>query len=720
MIKLSVLSEKANRCLQHYMAVYTRQQQIADNGQALDECLQHFLDQRPASKGLSSFDRAAGLAAAPFWMQASIVNDSKLATLALSRILRHESAIDIEHLVYLGHNSPDTMRWAIRFSKLFTRIDSQLWKLLRQRLAGDEWNVFFGVCDRLIEQLEPFDSLIRSAEERIAHLSLLETMSYLSVLAYEQLIPDAPDTPVSGHWDVYNRIISNKLKTCGDDDFALGEASLAKSLKQHLSPILFPSPSITQECIGNLEAVAVLISATQERIDYEGSIDWFCFDPECRYQLKPGESVIYNETDQGSRTWQRTEQKSQALWHYWMNRGVGEFVARGMAQEQIGSRENHEQNALAYMKALRSMLQLREIYGLDEEIHLAEGGKAPLLQILLASELHSAFFQSAYVQPFQQHYADCGVLVQALSKLAFNGLLEGENRFPMTWAEESQKIEKTIGWTVCRDYPQGSLQAAKAILSFWTNDLKALSGSLKEQPNLPIPTLYERPFYKIGRYNFQFPWVVAQQNNLTAAVNNLRRIGARRSGRMSETRRIEERLADQLRLCGFTVEVGYQPERTEQEDPGEIDLICYRDELLLLLEVKSGYIRSTEHEVWLHRNSTLRKAAWQLRRKRSAVMAALKHDELLRKTLGCPEAISDESFYSWIVDTSIELDQQWIDGFLVVSLETLQIILRDERHLLRHDDELIQPVNNTLFPDGFTAPRLVEVVETGEVWNGLT
>ncbi len=68
---MSVLSKKANHCLQHYMAVYIRQQHIADNGQALDECLQYFLDQRPASKGLSSFDRAAGLAAAPFWMQAS-------------------------------------------------------------------------------------------------------------------------------------------------------------------------------------------------------------------------------------------------------------------------------------------------------------------------------------------------------------------------------------------------------------------------------------------------------------------------------------------------------------------------------------------------------------------------------------------------------------------------------------------------------------------------
>jgi hypothetical protein len=149
----------------------------------------------------------------------------------------------------------------------------------------------------------------------------------------------------------------------------------------------------------------------------------------------------------------------------------------------------------------------------------------------------------------------------------------------MTWAEEDQKIKRTTGWTVCRKYPQGSSLAAKAILNFWTSDLKALSNSLKEQPQLPVPTLCERPFYKIGRYNFQFPWVVAQQNNLTAVVNNLRRIGARRTGQMSETRRIELRLADQLRQRGFAVEVGYQPERTEQEDPGEVDLICYRDGL---------------------------------------------------------------------------------------------------------------------------------------------
>ncbi len=716
---MSELSKKANRCLQHYLAVFTDHQQLADASQALDEALHHFLDQRPAGKNLSWFDRAAGLAAAPFWREDEVVKASNLSALALSRILRHEGAISIELLEHLANAVPDTLRWAIRYSQLFTRRDSELWKLLRDQVQGEEWRIFIAVCDRLLEQLEPFDQLIRGAQEKLAHLSLLETLSYLSVLAYEGLIPGSPDDPARDHWRVYNRIISDKLKTCSDIDFDLNELRLGQSLKLHLSPIIFPSPAVTQECADNLETVALLIAATQERIDFEGSIDWFCFDTECRYQFEPGKSVIYNETENGTRTWRRTEQKSQALWHYWMNRGIREFIERGMAEIQIGSTENHELNALAYLKAVRGELLLHEIYGLDDEIELAGGGRARLFQTLLASELHTAFFQSAYIQPFQKHFAESGIVAQALGKLAFNGLVEGENRFPMTWADEDQKVKRTTGWTVCREYPEGSSLAARAILNFWTSDLKALSKGLKEQPQLPVPTLYERPFYKIGRYNFQFSWVVAQQNNLTAIVNNLRRIGARRPGQMSETRRIELRLADQLRQRGFAVEVGYQPERTEQEDPGEVDLICYRDGVTLLLEVKSGYIRSTGHEVWLHRTNTLRKAARQLRRKQSAVVDALRQDDILREKLGCTDQHAGKHLHAWIVDTSIELDQQWVDGFLVVSLESLQVILRDERDLLLPADRLPEELNNTMFPDGFSADRFVEIVETGEVWKSL-
>lgn len=80
-IQLSELSIKANRCRQHYLAVFTDQQQFANKSQALDEALHHFLNQRPVGKDISWLDRATGLAAAPFWREADVVKASKLSSL---------------------------------------------------------------------------------------------------------------------------------------------------------------------------------------------------------------------------------------------------------------------------------------------------------------------------------------------------------------------------------------------------------------------------------------------------------------------------------------------------------------------------------------------------------------------------------------------------------------------------------------------------------------
>lgn len=715
------MTEKGECCRQHYQSVYERYQPELSKGRALDESLHHFLDQRPARKNLSAIDRAQGLAAASFWVDMDAVAQSELASLALSRVLHFDNAVSSEVLLHLASHNPETLRWAIRYAKLFERTDSPLWLALRAELAGDEWEVFFGVCDRLLDQLKPFDELISTAEKQLEHLSLLELFSYLSVLAYQAFTENGSDDPSGQQWTVYNRIILSKLRASPEEDFRLSESRLGQSLKRHLSPIIFPesaSPDLAA-CRKNLEWLAVLIAATHERIDYEGSIDWFCFDPECRYQLKPDEPVIYNQSEAGTEQWQRTGRKNDLLWHYWMSRAVQAFVDSGMAEQVIGSPENHELDQLAYIKAVRSKLQLQQIYGLGDQVLLNDGTHVQLHHVLLASELTSVFFQKEFIQPFQDHFRESGVLAQALCRLAMDGLISGENRFPMTWSEEQEKIRRISGWTVCEEHPKGSADSAKAILTFWTSDLKALSQQLKQQPRTPVPRLYEQPFYKIGRYSFQFPWVGAKQNNLTAAINNLRRVNGRRADMQAETRRVELALAESLRQRGFAVEVGYRPLATEEDDAGEVDLICHQDGVVLLLEVKSGYIRSTTQEVWLHRTNTLRKAAWQLRRKQVAVLSALIADQDLRARLGYHGQKPEADMRAWIVDTSIELDGQSVDGFRVVSREALEVILRDEKYLLRPMSELDEGARDSLFPDVFTAGRFVAVVESDELWRDI-
>ena len=713
---LSVVQNQDLQCQGYYQTRFTGYLNQFAPGMALDECLHDFLDQRPQGK-YTARNRAAGLVAASFWFEPVNLEGAQVASQALVRALHFDDVISKELLEHLAVHHPDVLRWAIRYSKLFTRSGSPLWKHLRETLSGDAWEEFFGVCDRLLQQLEPFDEAIAQAENQLKSLSLLELLSYLSVLAYGRL-GEVDDDPAGKDWGVYERIVLRKLKVCTESDFRLSEEILGRSLKRHLSPMLFPHSGGGAECVAHLETLAVLVAAMRERIDYEGSIDWFCYDSECDYQLRPGQSVIFNKTDEGTQRWQRTERKSQLFWCYWMRRAVEVFAASGMAGKIMGSPENHEANQLAYIKSVRSQLYLQVVFGLGERVRLNDGAEVSLHHAMLASELTRAFFEQAYLQPYQRYLDDLGDPLAALGRLAFEGLLQGENRFPMTWSELPAKVRRIRAWTVSDEHPAGDADAAKAILQFWTSDLQA-SAQLKQTPNMPTPRLYERPFYKIGRYSFQFPWVAGRQNSLTAAVNNLRRVEQRRPELRGETERVEHELAEALRQRGFRVVVGYQPLCSEEPDAGEIDLLAYLDGVVLLLEVKSGFIRSTPHEVWLHRTNTLRKAARQLERKQPAVLQAFQADSGLRSRLGLSEHESISALNAWIVDTSIELDGEVVDGFRVVSREVIEVTLRDEQHYLRAFDQDEEEEPASLYPDGFSPQAFVQIIERNEIWQGM-
>jgi hypothetical protein len=142
-----------------------------------------------------------------------------------------------------------------------------------------------------------------------------------------------------------------------------------------------------------------------------------------------------------------------------------------------------------------------------------------------------------------------------------------------------------------------------------------------------------------GRHLFQLPWMMAVQNNATAAVNNLRRLGARGNEARDETERIEARLGMLFEQRGFRVLVGHEfPADIGDEETRAIDLLCALEGHLLMLELKSTYERRSMNDAWMHHTSTLRKAGWQLHRKVPAVRHALLHEASLRRTLALPEA----------------------------------------------------------------------------------
>lgn len=130
--------------------------------------------------------------------------------------------------------------------------------------ARGKWQVFFGVYRRpFAGSAQAFDELIGNAEKQLEHLSLLELIAYLSVLAYQ--LPKMPPMIAPASSSGSSHIILRKLRACPEQDFRLNESRLGRSLKAPSSPVIFPESSTADaaRCRENLEWLAVLIAATQ-------------------------------------------------------------------------------------------------------------------------------------------------------------------------------------------------------------------------------------------------------------------------------------------------------------------------------------------------------------------------------------------------------------------------------------------------------------------------
>jgi Holliday junction resolvase-like predicted endonuclease len=397
----------------------------------------------------------------------------------------------------------------------------------------------------------------------------------------------------------------------------------------------------------------------------------------------------------------------------------------------IGRPENAEANRLAWLRALQAQLRLREAYGVADEVASESGDSVDLFRALLSLNLMSVFFQQDFLAAFAERLNASGDWVSALQRLTMDGLREGlQNRMPLTWSSRDSKVSNITGWTVTKSEPAGNPRMASAILDFWTYDMVATAERLqRKEPGLQ-PQLFERPVLKFGATLVQLPWVVGVQNNTTVAINNLRRLGARRGQARDEAQRIEAGLAGLLERRGFRALLNWVPPR-DVEDAGEVDLIAALDGHLFVIEVKSTFMRRSQREAWLHATTTLRKAGQQLRRKAEAVSLAIASDPGFRTMLGWAEGLTPTQQHVWIADTCIECDHQRFGGFLKVSVEELIIALRDDRHLLNDPGGLLagnygvdgahepgaKESGWSLYPDGFSAARFVEVIETEAVWD---
>ena len=706
-----------------------------------------YLDGKPARRGKHKIAQVERDSA--FWSAGFLISmppafwATDVSKLALARYLDQTRASNPDLLAHVGWIAPDAVCCAIRYARM---------ALNPKPVRRAELEEIAGSAPAIHEQCQILEILDQAHRERrleveawqakLADLSPFELLIYASLHAFQNVVPDEFDaqssrsstrSAVETIWYATNDLLIWKLKTAPESSIKLSEQQVGHSVATHLSPFLFPSTSGPMPRHDLRSAYEKLLAAQIELNEFiSRSVDAYSFDEAIRF-VRHGTRLEIEIVNPAIRdNWQRDGEKLSLLHGYWFYRALEQFASSEVAIHQIGSRENHEANRLAYIRAIRSQLQLDEVYGIDESVMLNSGERVDLFQALLSLELTSAFFQRDFLQRYVELLHESGNWLAALGRLAWNGLVEGsQNRFPITWSAREEKVHSIVGWTVNRQHPKGSLAMAASILDFWTNDLVALAARLhRSEPGLH-PELFERPFLKLGQSIVQLPWIYGLQNNSTAAINNLRRIGARRAESKEETRRIEERIGKLFESRSFQVSMNWHPDSESYPGAGEIDLICSRDGAILVIEVKSTFLRHSERDAWLHGKTTLRRAGQQLRRKVDAVQHALEHDPDFRSMLGIESGSLIPEVRGWIVDTSIEHDHQRFDGFLKISVEEIIIALRDDRRLLndhagilngqilktQSEDVTACPALKSLYPNEFSALRFFEVIETEEVWG---
>lgn len=668
---------------------------------------------------------------------------TEAGTLALARYLS-QARVRIGGLVEcVARMAPGALVVAMRRARLVLTPDSPHLRDLRSASAlSADVGESLKVHDVLVVAHRERQVGLQRCQATLADTTAFELLVLASLHAYEALVPHRmtgqsfvaeQQGRLDVHWDAINDLLAWKLMTAPAENLNLDDERMGHSLKRYLSPLLFPEREPPRDLLDRMQAFAHLLAAQIELNEFlSRSVDAHCFGDSVRFVSIDDRQLDLVESDPDAKSkWQRDGRKLELLPSYWLHRAFHDFASSDMAHARIGRPENQDENRLAYIRAMAIRLRLREVYGVEDAVAAPTGESTDLFQALLSLELTARFFMLDFIAPFVEGAERAGDWIASLRQLALGGLANGmQNRLPLTWSARAEKVAKTTGWTVTPSQPEGSARMAAAIVDFWTHDMLAEAERLRKGGPGLASRLIERPYLKFGHQLVQLPWVAALQNNGTAAINNLRRLAARREEAAAETRRIESRLAEVLRGRGFSVLLNWEPP-PQWRDAGEVDVIAARDGHLFILEIKSTFIRRSMREAWLHASTTLRKAGLQLRRKVEAVERIVAADEATRNALALSHAGPPSAVHAWIVDTSIESDHERFSGFLKVSLEEVIIALRDDRRLLGDPDGLssgrpsakLDPVedsvSSTLYPSGFDAARFVAVIKGELVWEDL-
>ena len=678
----------------YFDAQYNSFALLNDDDEALSRTLEVLLFKGSTS---SKFDRVSDKLD-DFWasqfinsVTAQQINGENFI-LALSQYVRSNS-VDEDTLIKLLELSQEGVISAVRQSGIIARPDHHSWKVL-QTISGQlEFS-------KLTQFLHTAAYIQLQYQQRLKNYQVLNhklqldqitAMVFSSFYAYEYLMSDTDclkipyqmdtndNVSVQDIWSVFHEIITSS----NIEKNKLTEKKLGQTLKAKMSPFLF-SENLNHSLMKQYEDFKRLVAHKIEINLYEDQvISAYCYKLSTNYYLENGQLKLETETHDSD----FFKEKFGVLAAYWQWRGANALTDNPYF-ERLNRGKNLESNARALAKTQGIVLQLYEVYGIDKAVFEQEYDLCALVFTMLLSQAH-------YVHDFLEAFkklrdSNNQHAFSTLAKLMIDGVLIGQNRMPVTFATQKEKAIKMSDWIIEGSGNQ-KVKEMSRILDFWSKDLRDGSDAFYT----------EKSFYKIDDYLFALPWMSAQKNFSTATINTFRKLYRNRESLKSETDLMENNLAGLLAKSKGRVYSQYEP---SESGVGEIDAIVVSDDQVLIIELKSTYIKSNVKEINEYRNFVLKKAAYQLARKTNYVR------DIFLPSLGLDSA--KFSIHSWIVDTTLEFDHEYIDGFLKISFEELLIVLnKHEKFITDMLSEDIAVKNN------LDLATLIENIESNNFWK---
>lgn len=619
---------------------------------------------------------------------------------ALSQYFRF-GKIDDDLLIFLLNLDEESTIFAIRLAGIINNLEHSSWiHIKRYQENYKKLNEFIKIVEYLNKQYQEIKTTYLDIKKKWqwTHLdSIIFSSLYLWEVVLTQneysdiIIPYQIDTttPIkqSEIFSAIHFIITHSYKS----KKILTSKNLRQTIDTKIHPFILEK-DLTELKIKEYEDFKKFIAFKIELELFDDLVfNNFSYNKKIIYKFKNGELELISRSSK----YDFHSEKSNILGLYWKWRGIKDIQKSDLNKKnfEYWSKTNNPMwIAEAFAETYSTKLLLKEIYGIEKII--LNDREYDIFYTLFTIYMQQQYYKNIFIEPFLLLYNVRKIHpFKLLGMMTMTNYLIHINFYPIITGTKENKAKNMSQSWIIEGSNGAKMKQMTSILDFWTVNLN--------QNNQD--GYMEKPFYELDGRIIQLPQRIGQQNIYAGIINYLRKLHKNRDTLQNETNLMEKSLAELFKQKEFNVFCQYIP---QESSVGEIDLIVVHDETILVIELKSTFLKTNIKESYQYKNLTLKRASYQLDKKLKYIQN--NYSDFIDKPF------DKIKFYSWIVDTTLESDHQRFNQHLKISLEELIIYLKGHQDFMDFNSEnILDSQDNEIYH----LQTLIETIESNVFWE---